>query len=267
LRYRLPILVLLGLSAIGFPSAKASGQARRLKDEDVRKLMEEAKKDVERFTDAVDSQYRKSTIRTATSEVSIDGYLKDLKKNAETMRDRFKDDFAAGNEVLTFLRHARSIENRASAGSALFGAEKEWPRLRGTLGRLSQVYGIDWNTDPESWAARRMNDRALRETIEKFKNGVESFEKSLESALEHVNAVASADRKAVMSAVDRLASSADDLKDAAEDGKDASRELGLLRAANEDIRAFLEKHGLTNAVGSTYRLLSTEVSTITAQFR
>jgi hypothetical protein len=267
MRHRFPILALLGLSTIGIFSATASGQSRRLKDDDVRKLMEEAKKDVERFTDAVDSQYRKSTIRTATAEVSIDGYLRDLKKSASTMRDRFKDDYAAGNEVLSFLRQASSIERRAAAGSALFGAEKEWPRLRGTLGRLSQVYGVDWNTDSESWAARRMNDRGLGEAIEKFKNGVKSFEKSLDSALEHVNGIASADRKAVMSAVERLASSADDLKDAAENSKDASGELGLLRAASEEIQSFLEKRGLASAVGSTYRLLSTDLSTITAQFK
>jgi hypothetical protein len=183
------------------------------------------------------------------------------------MRDRFKDDYASGNEVLSFLRQASAIEKRAASGGSLFGADKEWPRLRGTLGRLSQVYGVDWNTDPGTWAARRMNRGELEQAIEKFRGGVESFEKSLESALEHVNGIASADRKAVMSAVDRLASSADDLKDAAEDGKDASGELGLLRAANEEIRAFLEKHGLVNAVDSTYRLLSTDLSTITAQFR
>jgi hypothetical protein len=265
--HRLPILVLIALSSIAGLSASASAQGRRLKDEDVRKLMEEAKKDVDRFTDAVDSQYRKSTIRTATSEVSIDGYLKDLEKGAETMRDRFKDEYAAGNEVLSFLRQASAIEKRAAAGGGLFGAEKEWPRLRGTLGRLSQVYGVDWNTEPESWAARRMNDRELEEAIEKFKSGVESFEKSLESALEHMSGIASADRKAAMSAVDRLASSADDLKDAAEDGKDASGELGLLRAANEEIQGFLDKHGLTNAVGSLYRLVTTDLSTIKGQFR
>ncbi len=267
MRNRFSIALLIGLAGILETAAAASAQSRRLKNEDVRKLMEEAKKDVERFTGAVDSKYRKSTIRTATSEVSIDGYLRDLKKSAETMRDRFKDDYASGNEVLSFLRQASAIEKRAAAGSALFGAEKEWPRLRGTLGRLSQVYGVDWNTDPESWAARRMADREFEEALEKFKRGVESFEKNLESALEHMNGLPSADRKAVMSAVDRLASSANDLKDAAEDGKDASGGLGLLRAANEEIQAFLEKHGLANAVGSTYRPLSAEVSTITAQFR
>src|SRR3990170_7448013 len=153
MRNRLSIMVLTGFAGILGTVAAASGQSRRLKDEDVRKLMEEAKKDVERFTDAVDSQYRKSTIRTATAEVSIDGYLKDLKKSAEAMRDRFKDDHAAGREVLSFLQQASAIEKRSAGGGALFGADKEWPRLRGTLGRLSQVYGVDWNASPESWAA------------------------------------------------------------------------------------------------------------------
>ena len=267
MRNRLSIVLLTGVAGILGTVAAASGQSRRLNDEGVRKLMEEAKKDVERFTDAVDSQYRKSTIRSATSEVSIEAFLKDLKKSSETMRDRFNDDYAAGSEVLSFLRQASSIEKRSASGGALFGAEKEWPRLRGTLGRLSQVYDVDWNTSSESWTARRMNDRELREAIEKFANGVKSFEKSLDSALEHVNGIGSADRKAVMSAVDRLSSSADDLKDAAEDGKDASGELGLLHAAREEIQAFLDKHGLTNAVGSTFRLLSTDMSTITAAFK
>ena len=264
MRNRLWIVLLSGFAGILGTVAAASGQSRRPNDEAVRKLMEEAKKDVERFTDAVDSQYRKSTIRTATSEVSIDGYLKDLRKSAETMRDRFKDNYAAGREVLSFLQQASAIERRSAGGGALFGAEKEWPRLRGTLGRLSQVYGVGWNTSPESWAARRMNDRELQGAIEKFSNGAKSFKKSLESALEHVNDIGKEERKAVMSAVDRLSSSADDLKDAVGDGRDASRELGLLKAATDEIQSFLEKHGLTNAVGSTFRLLGADLSTISS---
>jgi hypothetical protein len=182
------------------------------------------------------------------------------------MRDRFKDDYSAGREVLAFLKQANAIEKRAAGGGKLFGAEKEWPRLRGTLAQLSQVYAVDWTSSPESWAARRMNDRELKEAIEKSSNSAKSFKKSLESALQHVNGVASAEKKSVMSAVDRLSSSAGDLKDAAEDGKDASGELGLLKATSAEIEAFLEKHGLTNAVGSTYRSLSTDLSTVTAAF-
>ncbi len=109
-----------------------------------------------------------------------------------------------------------------------------------------------------------MNDRELQGAIEKFSNGAKSFKKSLESALEHVNGIASADRKAVMSAVDRVSSTANDLKDAAEDGNDASGELGLLKTAADEIQSFLEKHGLTNAVGSTFRLLGADLSTISS---
>lgn len=258
------IRFLVGIAEVVGLAAAAPAQSRRLKDEDVRKLMEESKKDVERFTDAVDSKYRKSTIRSATAEVSIELYLKDLKKSSEVMRDRFKDDYSAGSEVLSFLRQASAIEKRSAGGGALFGAEKEWPRLRGTLSRLSQVYGVDWSSSPESWAVRRMNDRELQRAIEAYATASKSFKKSLEAALEHVSNIGKDERKTVMSAVDRLESVANDLKDAVGDGRDASAKLGVLKGATDEIQSFLEKHGLTNAVGSSFRILGRDLSTITS---
>ncbi len=260
-RSRIPILVLV----VGL-SASASAQSQRLKDEEMRELMEEAKKDVERFTDQVASQYRSARIRTATTEVLVDGYLKDLKKNAEAMRDRFEEDYASGREVMTFLRQARAIEDRSASGGGLFGAEKEWPRLRGTLGRLSREYGIDWSTSPEGWVAMRMNDRDLFSAIEKFKKTGESFKKILESALPHMNNVPKEERKNVMTAIDRLSGAADDLKDAAEDGREASKELARLKASRGDIQSFLEKYGLAGSVGSTFRALETDLSTVSSAF-
>jgi hypothetical protein len=248
-------------------SASASGQTQRLKDDDVRELMEEAKKDVDRFIDEIDSQYRNARIQTPTSEVVVDGYLKDLKTSAETMRDRFDDDYSAAREVMAFLRQARPIEDRAARGGGLFGAEKEWPRLRGTLGRLAREYGIDWSSSPDSWVATRMNDRELVSAIEKLKKSSESFKKSLESALEHLPNIPSAEKKNVMSAIDRLSGAAGDLKDAAEDGGDASGELGLLKSSAADIQAFLQKYGLSGSVGATYRTLTTELSTVSTAFR
>jgi hypothetical protein len=169
--------------------------------------------------------------------------------------------------VLSFLQQAAAIEKRSAGKDTLFGAEKEWPRLRGTLGRLSQVYGVDWNASPESWSARRMNDRELVKAIETYAKSTESLKKSLEEALKHVGDVSKEERKAVMSAIDRLSDVADDLKGDVEDGKDASGELGLLMAATEEIQSFLEKHGLTNAVGSTFRTLGSDSSTITAAMK
>lgn len=258
-----PFLVALSLVA-GVP---ASAQSRRLKDDDVKKLMEEVKKDVERFEDSVDSQFRKATIQGAAAEVSIEGYLKDLKRSAEVMRDRFKEDYSAGSEVLSFLRQASAIEKRSARGGGLFGAEKEWPRLRGTLSRLSQVYGVDWSSSPESWTARRMNDRELERAIEAYATSSKAFKKSLESVLEHATGIGKDERKTVLSAVDRLGSTANDLKDAAGGGEDASGELGLLKRTTDEIQSFLEKHGLTNAVGSSFRMLGADLSTITTALK
>jgi ferritin-like metal-binding protein YciE len=258
--HRLSIRFLVPLSMVA--GMVSSAESPRLKDDDVKKLMEEAKNDVERFEDAVDSQFKKATIRSATAEVSIANYLKDLKKSAELMRDRFKEDNSAGTEVASFLRQANAIEKRSTAGGGLFGAEKEWPRLRGTLARLARVYGVDWSTSPESWTVRRMNDQELKRAIETYVASSKSFKKSLESALEHVEAIGKDERKTVLSAVDRLEKSANDLKDAALDGKDPSSALELMTRSTDEIRSFLDKHGLTSSVGSTFRALGKDFSTI-----
>jgi hypothetical protein len=257
MRFVLVLPLVLGLAA------PAGAQRQRLKDDDVKKLMEEAQNDVERFEDAVDSQFRKATIRSATKEVSIENYLKDLKKSADLMRDRFKESYSAGTEVASFLRQASAIERRSSEGGGLFGAEKEWPRLRETLSRLARVYGVEWSASPDSWTPRRLNDEEMKRAIEVFAASSKSFKKNLESALEHMQSVGSGERKTVLSAVDSLEKTANDLKDAVSDGQDTTDELALLTRATGEIQGFLDKHGLTGAVGSTFRALGKDLSTIT----
>ena len=148
--------------------------------------------------------------------------------------------------------------------------EREVPvKLYYRIGEVAEIVGVEphvlryWETEFRS--IRPQKSRKGQRIYSR--RDVDKLLKVKDLLYTHGFTIAGADRKAVMSAVDRLASSADDMRDAAEDGKDASRALGLLRAANEEIQAFLDKHGLANAVGSTYRLLSTDVSTITAQFR
>lgn len=247
-------------------AAAGSAQSPRLKDDQVKQLMEETEKDVERFTKSVQSQYRTATIRTATSEVSVEAYLADLKKSCKNMRERFDDDYAASNEVLGCLKQAGAIDRRASSGGNLFGGEKEWPRLKGTLGRLAQVYGVDRSASPDAWTSRRMNDRELVSVIEGLSNQTRPFKKSLESALEHVQNLGKEERKVAFDAIDRLENTADDLKGAVEDGKDATGELSLMKSASQQIQGFLSKHGLANSVGSTWGPLSSEISRITSAF-
>ena len=71
-------IILTTLLFLAFASF-GSGQSQRLRDEQVKKLMEDVEKDVERFTKAVEPKYRTATIKSATSEVSIESFIKQIK--------------------------------------------------------------------------------------------------------------------------------------------------------------------------------------------
>ncbi len=238
-------VAILGIAASGF----AFGQ--RLTDKQVRELMEGLDKDVERFNDAIDSQYRKSTIRSATNEVSVEAFTKDLKESCKKMRERFGSDYSASNEVLSFLKQAHAIEARAAAGGNLLGAEAEWPRLQGSLSRLGDVYGVDWKTSSANWAARRMNDRELEGAVSSLTASSETFKKSLEKALEKAD-VSKEERKAALDSTDRLVRGTKDLRKTVADEKDASGELGLIDRSTQDIRSVVSRHGLTSALASSW---------------
>jgi hypothetical protein len=247
-------------------ASDGSAQSRRLTDDQVKKLMEETEKDVERFTKAVEPKYRTSKIRTATSEVSVEAFLADLKNSCKNMRERFDDDYSASNEVLACLKQVGAIERRASEGGGLLGGEKEWPRLKGTVGRLSQVYGVDRTGSPDAWTSRRMNDRELVSVIEGLESRTKPFKKSLETAFDHAQGIGKEEKKMAFDAIERLEGTADDLKGAVEDGRDATGELGLMKSATQQIQSFLGKHGLATAVGSTWGPLDSEISRIASAF-
>lgn len=266
MRYEIAFELALAAAITAAMASAGAAQSQRLTDDQVKKLMEETEKDVERFTKAVEPKYRTSTIRTATSEVAVEAYLSDLKKSCESMRERFDEDYAASNEVLACLRQAGAIDRRASSGGGLFGGEKEWPRLQGTLGRLAHVYGVNRAASPDTWKSRRLNDRELVSVIEGLSNSTKPFKKSLESALDHVQSVGREERKMAFDAIERLEGSADDLKGAVEDGRDATGELSLMKSASQQIQTFLSKYGLANSVGSTWGPLNSEISRIASAF-
>jgi hypothetical protein len=221
-----------------------------MSDRDVEKLMEQVEKDVEGFTKSVDSQYRKATIRSAEREVEIEGYLKDLKTNAENMRRRFDSKYSASGEVLALLRQTQGIEARSRARQPLFGAESGWPRLRGSVERLGQEYGIDFSASPAGWQARRMNDDELKGVLESLEKGASPFKKELENATKKLGSLSKGERKAALENVDRLKETAKDLSKAVDQGVDPSGALALLASTVKDLETFVTRSGLSGSLAS-----------------
>jgi hypothetical protein len=236
-------------------------------DDQVKELLEGIEDDVERFTDAIDSQYRTAVIRSASGEVAVEPYLKDLRENSQRMRERFDSDYSASNEVLTFLRQAHAIDARSAAGGGLFGAESEWPRLRGSLARLGEEYGIDLATDPARWQARRINDDELVGALRSMSDASDPFKNAVENATENLSSVSKAQRESILDSVDRLNDTTDDLREAVEDGADPSGHLALLTSTVDELQKFMTGTGLSSSLATAWAPLQRHLSLVRSAFK
>jgi hypothetical protein len=246
--------------------ALASQAATRMTDKQVEDLMEGIEKDVERFTKAVDSQYRTAVIRSASGEVAVEPFLKDLKDDSKKMRDRFDSKYSASTEVLAFLRQAHAIEARSEAGGGLFGAESEWPRLRGSVDRLSQEYGVNPATDPAGWHARRINDDELKGALKSLSDATKPFKKELDNVSKKLDSVTKSQRDDILQSVDRLDKTAKDLRDGVGKGADASGDLALLSSTANELQAFVASKGLPGPVSGAWGSVEKELSLVKSAF-
>lgn len=247
-RTRMIILVTL---CVAVASMLIANQGTRMTDKQVQNLMETIEKDIEHFTKAIDPQFRKATIKNWRGEVDIEAYLRNLKDLAKKMRDRFDSKNPANSEVLAFLRYAEGIQARLSRGDTLFGAEKEWPRLSGDIVRLSVEYNIRWGSTPDSWNARRLNDKELRPLLESLRKSIGDFRKDLDKAAKKAD-VAQQERKNVLDTIKRMEGIVKDVKNAADKGTDASGALALLASSVEGAKGFISQNGLAVSVASSW---------------
>jgi hypothetical protein len=245
------LMTLLVTLCVAAASMATADPGTRMTDKEVKKLMETIEKDVEHFTKAMDSQYRKATIRSARSEVDIATYLKNLKDLAKTMKSSFDSKYPANDEVLAFLRYAEPIQARHTRGDTLFGAEKEWPRLSGDIVRLSVEYNVRWDSNPDDWNAQRINDKEVGRVLESFRKSIGDFKKDLDNAAKKAD-VATAERKKALDTVKHMEEASKDVKKAMDKGTNASGALALLTSSVEETKSFISRNGLAYAVASSW---------------
>jgi hypothetical protein len=228
-----------------------AAQGTRMTDKELKKLMETIEKDVELFTKAMDSQYRKATLRSESGEVEVEVYLKNLKDLAKKMKSSYDSKYTANDEVLTFLRYAEPIQARHARGDSLFGAEKEWPRLSGDIVRLSTEYNVRWGSNPDTWNAIRINDKEVKPALESLQKSIGDFKKDLDKAVKKSDAT-DPERKKVLDTVKRMEGAAKDVKKAFDKKADASGALALLTTSIEESQSFISSKGIDYAVASSW---------------
>ena len=81
------------------------------------------------------------------------------------MRDRYRSDYAASQEVTTVLRQGSAIERHMRQQGAGMKGASEWDATAADLKRLVEAYSTTFPL-PEGAAARRLGDKEVAAAAE-----------------------------------------------------------------------------------------------------
>jgi len=137
----IPVLILM----VSF-SVVAMGQdtPHRLNDKQVKKLMQQLKKDTARFRKSFDSSLDRSRLDGTNREDDINSFLKDYEKATERLYERFDDNKSVAADVEAVLDGAVAIDRFMTRRSPGERAERDWAAVRDDLRRLADAYNVTW---------------------------------------------------------------------------------------------------------------------------
>lgn len=249
--------------------AQVAAADQRLYDKEVKLLLGEVERDLQRFVKGIEPEYRKGTLRSSEGEVKVSGYLDDLTKSCKQISARMTSDYAASGEVKAFLVLVSAVKIRSDAGRPLFGAEEEWRDLEPRLSRLADVYGVDWRDsgNPTSWNARRYPDREVKGFFSSLGVALKGYGKHLKGDLKRDKSLDGQQRKAIAAEVASLGQKTKDLEKAfgrqAAVGPDVEALVNGLRALGES----MNEHPLSAATTADWGQVQNQMGNLTVAFR
>src|SRR4026207_572690 len=98
----------------------------RLNDKQVKKVLEQLKKDTGRFRKSLDSSLDKSRLDGTNREDDINAFLKDYEKATDRLYDRFKDNKSVSADVEAVLDGAAQIDRFMGRRLPSSRAQRDW---------------------------------------------------------------------------------------------------------------------------------------------
>ena len=246
-----------GVAIIATLLATPATAAERPNDRDVQKLLERIDNERDRFEDQLDGTLKRSTIRRANREIDVDQYLHDLQENVDRMKERFKPDYAANEEVNTVLLQGSDIQRFMATQKPDLDGASEWNRLSASLGELAGAYGASFPMI-EGQLARRMNDREVKKAAEDVAASADRFK----TELKNDKTLDEATRDAAVKQADDLKKNAEKLASTIDDGRPASGEAqGLIQRAS-DLRGSSAGRTLAPAAQTAWNNVETALNTV-----
>ena len=135
----------LGLVLLGsFLVAVRAQVPYRLTDKEVKRLMEQLKKDTGKFRKSVDSSLDRSRLNGTNREDDVNAFMKNYEKATERLYDHFKDHKSVSADVEAVLDGAAEIDEFMTRRAASGRAERDWAAVRQDLRQLADAYNVTW---------------------------------------------------------------------------------------------------------------------------
>lgn len=256
-------ILILAIAMFCIPQAVRA--ADRSYDDSTKKLIENVKNGVDRFKDKLQDKWKVEKITRSGVTTDVSDAMNDWKKSAETLKDRFKSDYAANPDANEFLQKSKKMDEFMSSHQGQTGADTEWLELRRNLVSLASAYNIDWESDPSQWKATRKTDNELKSMGQNLEQAMKTFGKSLDDAVKK-SSIADDSRKDIKASAESLSKSAKMLKDAINDKKPAGGAFDGVMTAKQALASKVDSAGLTAQVSAAWSGVENVLNNLAAAF-
>jgi hypothetical protein len=232
----------------------AAPAAERMTDEQVGKLIEDIeggyrtwKEDLEKknLDDAV--------ITSAERTVKVKDFLKDFDKSIDTLKDRFKPQYAAAPEVLALLRKGSDVELRNRRQGETATASSAWTALGSKLSALAEAYDVGWPIQSMNVLPARLNDKELSAKVQRMENAAKQLRSDTDKAAKANKAIDKATRESLKTSISQIEQKTKDVRARIDDDRPGSVEVGQLLAQTASVKESQTKLALSSASGPAWK--------------
>jgi len=170
-------------------SSLAQLQPYRVSDREVTKLLDQIKKESDRFRKGLKDALNKSRFNSTEREADINAYVKDFEEQTKRLKDNFDAHRSTTGDVDAVLIRGARIDAFMSRYPLTPRAQGDWSALRGNLEVLASTYNVSWRWGGElgpvvSSLPYRITDKEVEAIIHRIENQSDTFRKSLDAALD-----------------------------------------------------------------------------------
>jgi len=220
--------------------------AERITDEQVKRLIEDIEGGYRTWREDLEKRnLDDAVITSAERSVKVKDFLKDFDKAIDTLKDRFKPEYAAAPEVLALLRKGSDVELRNRRQGDTATSSSAWTALATKLEALAQAYAVGWPVQSMNVLPVRLNDRELSAKVEQMEKSVKALQNEADRAAKADKSIDKATRQSLKAEVQQLGPKAKEVSTRIKDDRPAAVEVGQLFAQTTKVRESLAKLSLS----------------------